>query len=257
MTQAYLLELLVPWKQFPRTLLLYASAWLVGAIFLGLLHVNFPPESRTAPPNVNQEFKAAPENGVDKTGPDLISSWESVRKTEDVAALNKFINRFPNSQFTDAAWDRLSQLIQGGALKVAGENAGLDIIATVLQHERDAPPAPLESIVSYYDLAKKYPLGFALFYSDGRRLLYSGNSINSSATFNPASIKVRFLNELELCFTGFVWNGPGSRMIMDNICVGLQPGNKMNFYRGRDVAVTFESLAASPSGAAFIIGLHK
>jgi hypothetical protein len=235
-----------------------------AAVIYGLVVLPAPEVPRSVAPPTDYQLTPTPattppgdkQGAGDKGGPDLISSWESVQNTKDVAALNTFINKFPNSQFTDAAWRRLSQLIQEGALEVAGENAGLDVIATVLQHTRDSPSAPLESIVNHYSLREKYPLGFALFYSDGRQVLYYGDNLNSNTAFDPANIKVVLLSKFQLCFSGFRWNGPGGHIIMGNNCIGLNPGSKMSLLVGRQVSVSFESLATSPSGAAWVIGLH-
>jgi hypothetical protein len=251
-------ELAEPWRNFPRTIRLYAVASACGALALTLIHVSLSEKQEAPRPNTSREQQIMPEDSPkEKEKADVISSWEAVKSTNDIVELNHFITKFPETQFSDAAWDRMDQLIQGGALKVAGEAEGLDILSNVLQHDKDKSSAALRSMIDYYGFDRRYPLGFALFYSDGSRVLYSGEKIDPKLSFDPANIKVLRITPSELCFSGFAWNGPGPHIIMDYDCVGGRPGSRFEPVRTASVSVAFESLGVSPRGAAWVIGIRK
>jgi hypothetical protein len=257
--QTFFDELVEPWRNFPRTVRLYAVASVSGALALTLIHVFLPGKQEVPLPNVDREQKIMPEDSpTGKEKVDVISSWEAVKSTNDIVELNHFITRFPSSQFSDAAWDRMDQLIQRGALKVAGETEGLDILSNALQHDKDkSSSAALRSFINYYGFNEKYPLGFALFYSDGSRVLYSGEKIDPKLSFDPANIKVLRITPFQLCFSGFAWNGAGAHLIMDNDCVSAPPGSRSELIKAKDFSVAVESLGVSPRGAAWVIGIRK
>lgn len=251
-------ELVEPWRNFPKTVGLYAIASVSGALALVFVHVLFQGKQQSILPNVDRAPNALPKDiPMEEKETDVISSWEGVRSTNDIVELNRFITKFPGNQFSDAAWDRMDQLIQGGALKVAGETEGLDILSNVLQHEKDKSSAALRSFISYFGFDKRYPLGFALFYSDGSRVLYSGEKIDPKVSFDPATIKILRITPSYLCFTGFAWNGAGPRISMDDDCVGGAPGSLTTAVTTKDLSVSFESLGVSAHGAAWVIGISK
>jgi hypothetical protein len=251
-------ELAEPWRNFPRTIRLYAIASACSALALTLIQVSLSEKQELPRPNTNRERQIRPaDSPKEKDKVDVISSWEAVRSTNDIVELNHFITKFPETQFSDAAWDRMDQLIQGGALKVAGETEGLDILSNILQHDKDKSSAALRSMIAYYGFDREYPLGFALFYSDGSRVLYSGEKIDTKLSFDPANIKVLRITPSDLCFSGFAWNGPGPHIIMDNDCVGARPGSRFELIHTKDVSVAVEALGVSPRGAAWVIGIKK
>jgi hypothetical protein len=254
--QTFIDELVEPWKHLPKTLGLYAVASVFGAFALVFVHVLLPGKQVFKAPAVEQKtFRK--ESPMEDKQTDVISSWEAVKATNDVVELNNFLTKYPSNQFSDAAWSRMEQLIQTGALKIAGGTEGLDILSNVLQHEKDKSSGALRSIIDYFGFDKRYPLGFALFYSDGSRVLYSGEKIDPKLSFDPAEIKILRITPSYLCFTGFRWNGAGPHLSMDNDCVGGAPGSLSTLISTDDLSVSFESLGASEHGAAWVIGISK
>jgi hypothetical protein len=50
------------------------------------------------------------------------------------------------------------------------------------------------------EFEQKYPLGFALFYSDGRKTLYYGKPSSSGIIFDPSTLKVK-RSEIHIALT--------------------------------------------------------
>jgi 5S rRNA maturation endonuclease (ribonuclease M5) len=106
----------------------------------------------------------------------------------------------------------------------------------------------LTKFIDTQRLEAKYPLGYALFYSDGRKTLYYGNP----NTFDPASIQVVSFGQNEMCFNA---NLKGTQW--DDACVDitaapgphtLQVSPPFHFY--------VELLAQSAGEAAWMIGVR-
>jgi hypothetical protein len=113
----------------------------------------------------------------------------------------------------------------------------------------------LSSLIAEKDLDKKYPLGFAIFYSDGRKLLSYGKPTNSNVIFDPSTLivtnKDKFvcLNLLPIRING---------RLMDNIRDTCFGGNGPIIHAARvgNVGIDIESLGSSTEGAAWVIGVR-
>jgi hypothetical protein len=219
MTQAYISELLTPWKQFPRTLLLYASAGLIGAILLEILSVSFPPAPKTSPaPSDERHINPTPRN---TPGANLTSQ-------QDVQ------------------------------LAMVGNDIGL--IRSLLENkERD--PSKLTSFLSKLSdeksLARRYPAGFVLFYSDGRKTLYSVPQFSPEIGFDPSTVEAYNMTITSTCITGVKAKIYNTHINLENDCFFVKPGASMVLLSVGGVKFTLESLGGSASGAAWIIGISK
>jgi hypothetical protein len=109
----------------------------------------------------------------------------------------------------------------------------------------------LETYVRSTDLEQKYPLGFALFYSDGRRTLYYGMSSSSGLTFDPSTLQVTRNADI-YCLNMIPVNIRGRLLDIHNICV---TGDSMHLARINDVVLDIEELGRSSQGLAWVLGM--
>ena len=109
-----------------------------------------------------------------------------------------------------------------------------------------------KSPISYYGLDKKYPLGFALFYSVGTRVLYSEEDVEKEYSFDTNEIKMLGSSLSKPCLTGFILNDPRGvpAFVVDDVCVGTAPGSTFTFFRMSEVEAIASSLGVSPHGVA-------
>lgn len=130
-------------------------------------------------------------------------------------------------------------------------------IMTLLENKDDDPVA-IRQFINRSGFEQKYPLGFAIFYSNGaqRTLHYvrSKQSVNG-ISFDPSILKV-YRDGIWYCLNLLPIRINGSLMTnVRNICLG---GNRgvMHAARVVDVQLDIEPLATSPEGAAWIIGMR-
>jgi hypothetical protein len=250
MTQATLNDLFRPWRRFPQILGFYALVWVVGAVTLTFIHITF--QEKVMPPQA-PSFDTKPTD--DKRSPEAISNaWNAVQASNDVNKLNNFISRFPTSQYAEEARKRIDTLEQAEKMQVADAGASIQLVAQLLEN-KDTKPALLDEFISSRRFEKKYPLGFGLFYSDGRKTLYHSGKTNNDVQFDPSTIRVLQLTATNICFSGFVVKVKGIPLTMNNVRVGARVGSVFNFMRWQGVSISGESLGVSATGAAWIIGL--
>jgi hypothetical protein len=247
MTHATLSALIQPWQKLPKIMIFYAAVWVVGAAALTFLHVAFPEEKPSIP--------AVPNSIEGKPTPDLISkAWDAVKASSDIAELNAFISSFPNSQYAEEARKRVVDLEQARNLQVADAGVNPQIIAQLLEN-KDSEPAALDKFLAAKGFEKEYSLGFAIFYSDGRKTLYYAENTNQDVKFDPATIRVLNLTPTKFCLSGFYAIVKGTRLLLDATCIGSSPGSVLNLMRINGVTIKAESLGGSSASIAWIIGL--
>jgi hypothetical protein len=108
--------------------------------------------------------------------------------------------------------------------------------------------------ISLEQIEREYPLGFALFYSDGRNINYSiKQSSGSGVTFDPSGLEVTregdyyCMNKMPALIRG------KSLGVFSHVCVA----GTQHFARVNDVMIDVKSLKASGAQAAWIIGAYQ
>jgi hypothetical protein len=138
-----------------------------------------------------------------------------------------------------------------GSPQVAGLQDSIKLAAIVkLLENKDENPQAISTFTEQSGFVKRYPLGFALFYSDGRKILYYGRQTISRITFDPSSLKVTRVGD------GYCMNILPIRVqgkLLDNIknmCVA----HFTHVAQIGDVLLDIEPLATSSEGAAWVVG---
>lgn len=261
MTEIRLSELTHPWHKFPRTVIFYAATWIVGAILLTLIHVWFP-EDKTMPPPVPRFEAPAGINPKeiknDPSQEDISKAWDAVRTSDDIVPLANFAEKFPDSTFAKDAWKRIDVIVENGGLKIASVEDSAEMISIFLSH-KDRSANVLNKIVSDYDLKNKYPLGFAIFYSDGRKLLnYGEQQQTGNVSFDPSLLTITFIDNKTACLNSLPLRIDGKPVLnMSNVCFGGS-GQIIHAVRvDKLAAIDLEPLGGSQQGLAWVIGVRQ
>lgn len=194
---------------------------------------------------------------------DLIGSVSNIYKGErsNGAATfkteTKFLELFPESE-RSKVYALYTQCIVR-ILHLQGEDSGtvrkveadLELIKDLLERRN---PAELDRYFKSKELEKKYPLGFALFYSDGRKTLYYG--IHSGVSFDLSSLRASGISSDKFVMSGFKFTGSGGgTLAMNDVHVLTGAGSIVHLLVSGNVAVDIESLAGSTEGVAWVIGM--
>jgi hypothetical protein len=141
-----------------------------------------------------------------------------------------------------------------GSPQVAGLQDSIKLAAIVkLLENKDENPQAINTFTEQSGFVKRYPLGFALFYSDGRKILYYGRQTISRITFDPSSLKVTRVGD------GYCMNILPIRVqgkLLDNtknMCVA----HFTHVAQIGDVLLDIEPLATSSEGAAWVVGAAR
>jgi hypothetical protein len=131
-------------------------------------------------------------------------------------------------------------------------NERLNHIEALLQNKNNAD---INKFTSAEGLQNRFPLGFGLFYSDGRKILYYVGITSQDVSFDPATIKLLTLTEKELCLSGFSATIKSTRIYMDSSCIVSTAGSSASLMNINGVKVNVESLERSAGSVAWVIGL--
>jgi hypothetical protein len=69
------------------------------------------------------------------------------------------------------------------------DNVKLIAVARLLEN-KDKDPQSIKTFIDQAGLPQKYPLGFALFYADGRKTLYYTSPSRAGISFDTTALKV-------------------------------------------------------------------
>lgn len=132
-----------------------------------------------------------------------------------------------------------------------------DIKKFLLENRGKNEPTPdLSKFIETKGFEQKYPLGFALFYSDGSKTLHYGIQPNPDISFDLASIHVLSLTHDEINMSGFAITVKGSTIIIDKWSIGIDATTAHSLIGINGIDVVAESLGGSTEGAAWIIGVR-
>lgn len=136
--------------------------------------------------------------------------------------------------------------------------ARLEHIEKLLQ-DKDKKPQELKQFIDGLGISQRYPLAYALFYSDGQKLLYSHIVNNTGIIFDTASIIVDKITTEQMCISGLRITVQGSTVGGGRgPCFNMAPGSILHLARVGEnprVAVDVEALGGSIGGGAWVIGL--
>lgn len=261
-----------PWRRFPQTLAFYAATWAIGAIVLTLLHVWFPPPRASAPPAPPVAAPAPTPAQTRETPIDEISytlelmAWHQALTVNSLDGYRNYILEFPNSQRASDAMKLIGELqsydrqLQSAEMELADSDSSVEIITQLLEN-KDANPQSLENFVAKIGLKYKYPFGYGLFYSDGTKILSYEVAIKNAIRFDPTVSKVTFENTpdgsgIKVCLDLLPMRVNGDIIKnISNVCFGGR-APILHAVRWYDVSIDIEYLAASPRGAAWVIGMR-
>jgi hypothetical protein len=142
---------------------------------------------------------------------------------------------------------------------VSQATASVKLIAfRQLLENKDNDPQAIERFITEAKLQQKYPLGFALFYSDSRKLLYYGRSNVSGMSFDPTMLKITVakiagktmycMNILPVKINGNLFEN------VQNNCFGeIASGGYAVIING--IAIDIEPWATSSKAAAWVVGM--
>lgn len=156
------------------------------------------------------------------------------------------------------AWRQFQQAMQ----PPKAELTQVDVaeIKRLLENLNTSAPK-LNNILASLGLDAKYPLGYALFYSNGGKTLHYGvPNNNNDVFFDPANIKVLALTDTGLLFTGLSLEVSGRGKIAGNnmfMVTNLAPGSIAPLTIANGIAIEAELLGRSSEGVAWVIGLRR
>jgi hypothetical protein len=130
--------------------------------------------------------------------------------------------------------------------------ASVKLIAfkSMLQN-KDKDPAGISEFIDSAGLQQKYPLGFALFYSDGRKILFYGKPSSSGISFDASRLKVTRIGDVYcLNILPIIVGG----QLLDNYRDNCARGN-VNLAVINDVAIYAEVLAGLNQKSAWVLGM--
>jgi hypothetical protein len=134
----------------------------------------------------------------------------------------------------------------------------LDRIEKLLEN-KDTQPQKLAQFFDEERFDQKYPLGYALFYSDGSKTLHYGNP-HSEVIFDPASIHAISITFGEIIISGFAIKALGDgEMTINATHLHTKVGTTLPLLKiGKHLEFTVdaESLGGSAAGAAWVIGVR-
>jgi hypothetical protein len=137
---------------------------------------------------------------------------------------------------------------------VAGAPERVNLIAVEkLLENKDKDPQAIRTFTDQAGFEQKYPLGFAFFYSNGRKTLYYGRSSSSGISFDPSTLKVNRSGDW-YCMSILPVRISGK--LLDNIrdnCFGGQ--GIIHVAKLGDISLDIEPLASSSEGAAWVLGM--
>jgi hypothetical protein len=186
----------------------------------------------------------------------------SLSKTHVAVALNDTSANASNCGLA-AGHDATGNVVNCGypTEKMELMNSKLDAILDAINHR---PATPNSNVlgkeaaspnISLAEIEKEFPLGFAIFYSDGRSLKYATKQNSSSGvSFDPSNLEVTkegdsyCMNELPVLI-----NGKPIPVVFDHVCIsGVAHLAKVN-----DAIIDLKPLETSGDTAAWVIGAYK
>jgi len=148
------------------------------------------------------------------------------------------------------------QGIQEAQRGVAEARKELAHIKKLLENSTNQPSQDLNSFIEKNKWESKYPLGFALFYSDGRKTLRYGR-ITPGINFDPAGVKVLKLTSTSTCISSDPITVDGLSFVITNNCFGRRRSYQLTLVNTGNALVVAETVANLADGVAWVLGIKS
>jgi hypothetical protein len=129
----------------------------------------------------------------------------------------------------------------------------LERIEKPLENNPNENSPAIKEFVKDEKLESKYPLGFALFYSDGRRTLHYDRP-NLGVNFDPAGVKVQ-LTDTSVCVSSAPITVGGIDFIITSNCFGRRASYQITLLNTGNALVKAETVANSTDSVAWVMGI--
>jgi hypothetical protein len=124
-----------------------------------------------------------------------------------------------------------------------------------MENKGNEPIRDLDNYITATGLEERYPLGFALFYSDGRKTLHYARPANG-VQFDPSNVTVEKFTNDSVCLSITPLIIRGSSNWHKNICFTPGERRRMAYWRLGDGAIIYvEPIANSSDGVAWVFGI--
>jgi hypothetical protein len=142
-------------------------------------------------------------------------------------------------------------------VSVAGND--IDLIRELIENQ-DKDQSRLEAFTRTHAFEVKYPLGFALFYSDGDKILSYVGPTTNNISFDPSNLVVTIEHHgvyegVCLSVLPVAINGQPLSNFSNNCFAGV--GQTMRAARIGSIEIDIEPLGTSAKGAAWVIGMKQ
>jgi hypothetical protein len=262
------------WPRFRRALLMFFVPIMVAAVIPALaiiIHdfsdisfsthklikeVPAPLQPTPAAPHVEQPQSTPDMMTIPATG--IVKAWDAARTSKDIAKLFNFAKEYPGTPYETEAWLHMNKLVESGGLTLASFGDDADFIGEALGHKEQAP-AILNKIADDHDLERKYPFGYAIFYSDGNKTVHSGvSNQNGNVRFDPASLDMTFRDNKSICVKTISVALDGRFMAkIIGMCFGGNGSAPLHLVNiQHSIELDAEALGQSQHGLAWAIGLR-
>jgi hypothetical protein len=153
------------------------------------------------------------------------------------------------------AWRQFQQAMQAPKAELTPHD--VENIKLLLEDIKSNAPKLLE-LLATKDLSDKYPLAYALLYSDTHKTLYYNVPNDSGVSVDLENIKTIDVSLNRLCVSGFTLIVRTARLqISNSACFSMRPGTIWHLTAlggNPTVAVDIEALGQSNEGVAWVIG---
>ena len=210
-----------------------------------------PAATKVEQPQVSPDTKLTPAAAV------VAKAWDAARASDDIADLFNFAKTYPNTSYADEAWRRMNNLAADGKLRLASLSDDADFIGQVLYHEKDTDNI-LGTIAAYHKLDSNYNYGYAVFYSDGHKVVHS-QMLNKTpyVVFDPSSLGVKFSDDKKICIDSLKITANGRMLLgMTNVCFGGDGRVQRLIKVNNSIELDAEPLGQSQYGLAWAIGVR-
>jgi hypothetical protein len=211
------------------------------------------------------------------TEDNVSKAWDGVRSSDDISDLTAFASKFPDTEEAKIALTRVDEIVNAGGLKIAGLGDEATLIGAALSYKSlRKEPTPtgnkltyiLEDIIKRRDFPEKYPLGFAVFYATGVKVLHYGVwrptpfmykiDTKEGIYFDPSLVKVT-LTDKTVCLDKlpFRTDNGDFPIHLSDVCFGGNGSIMHAVTFGKVAELDIEPLGTSRQGLAWVVGLRQ
>jgi hypothetical protein len=193
------------------------------------------------------------------------SAYAKISDSKDIDDFVAFVHEYPDSALTGEALAQINRLFEGGHLQLASIGNDAEIYGAILKSSKNAngahpedTPKLLNTLSEFKKLPERYNFGYAIYYSDGQKTVYSPViNPNAHVFFDPSKIDLSFKDDKTVCVKSLSLTANGiPQTSFENICFG-GGGNIIRLMSIQHaVELDAEPLATSSRGVAWVLGLR-